>query len=333
MNDNDRVELDFQNPEQNPKEYVPLTKLSLPKSMTEPKTSLSKVNRSKDVIAITACIAGLAVLFGLAGVYGGFLPLMMAIFIGSFTLGLVLSIGLLMSVRSVERAAARKRRGIREIQDRVINNSSASILDDLNQLIDLHMAAKNIDAAEIYSRQLCKAVEKPEHVVDEWMIADFCNMATPEHIKSWFGQFVFIYKAQGPIYLSDKKLIFKPKVKYVRKVGVVEIQLEEIVSITKGSYSRWAKPIRLDFLEIIYKSDGIEEGIIVTPMEFYSDTVWDSNKHVERWHTLIEQARAHRIHRIEQDRLARIAQLMLQMESSVESSTQSGSVQTGAQTT
>ncbi len=275
---------------------------------------LSRVNRSKDVIAIAACVGALALLFGLAAVYGTFVPLFLAFMIGSFLVGLGLSVGLLMSIRSVERMRAKKRRIMREVQDRVINNSSVSMIEDLNQLIDLHMAAKNIDAADIYSRQLCKCVEKPDHVVDEWMIADFCNMATPEHIKSWFGQVVFIYKAQGPIYLSDKKLLFKPKVKYVRNVQSVEIPLEDITSIKKGSYSRWAKPIRLDYLEITYKSDGIEEGIIVTPMEFYSDTVWDSNKHVERWHQLIEQTRELRIRKIEGDRAARIAQLRLQME-------------------
>lgn len=277
-------------------------------------SKVSKVNRSKDVIAISACVAALAVLFGLSAVYGTFVPLFLVVITGSFLVGLVFSVGLLMSIRSVERMRAKKRRCIREIQDRVINNQSVSMLDDLNQLIDLHMAAKNIDAAEIYSRQLCKLVEKNDHVVDEWMIADFCNMATPEHIRSWFGQVVFIYKAQGPIYLSDKVLLFRPKVKYVRNVRTVEIPLEDITSIKKGSYSRWAKPIRLDYLEITYKSDGVEEGIVVTPMEFYSDTVWDSNKHVERWHQLIEQTREQRIRKIQTDRAARIAQLKAQME-------------------
>lgn len=269
----------------------------------------SKVNRGKDVIAITAGVAALGLLFALSAVAGGFAPFMMVVFFGSFLVGLTCALLVLVSIRTVERAAAKRRRSIREVQDRVINNATANMIDDLNQLIDLHMAAKNIDAAEIYSRQLCKYVENSQHHVDEWMIADFCSMATPEHVRSWFGRVVFIFKAQGPLYLSDKKLMFKPKVKYARKVAPVEIPLEDIVSITKGSYSRWAKPIRLDYLEIMYRSDGIEEGITVTPMEFYSDTVWDSNKHVDRWQTLIEQARSQRNKRIGEDRAARLAKL------------------------
>lgn len=115
-----------------------------------------------------------------------------------------------------------------------------------------------------------------------------CYLSTPEHVNSFFGQFVYIYTNKGELCLTDIALEF------VGKIGLTERIPHSILEIGVGRYSRLAKPLRLNFISIRYRSTEVERTLLFTPTTSWAwaTPVWVTNKVVAEWVEALEDARS-----------------------------------------
>ncbi len=104
-----------------------------------------------------------------------------------------------------------------------------------------------------------------------------CYLSTPEHIRSFIGRVLYIYTAKGELQLTAKSLIF------TSKKTSIEIPVDSITTINSGSYSRFAKPIRLDYIAVTYSHEGKVKTILLTPTQSWATPVWNTNKQVASW--------------------------------------------------
>lgn len=105
-----------------------------------------------------------------------------------------------------------------------------------------------------------------------------CYLSTPEHVRSFFGRFVYIYTGKGQLILTAAAL------RFVEAIGpVVEIPLDSIVEISIGRYSRFAKPLGLDYLSIRHQARGQEQTTLLTPTRSWTTPTWQTNKIVADW--------------------------------------------------
>ncbi len=121
---------------------------------------------------------------------------------------------------------------------------------------------------------------------ESFTTGSYCYLSTPEHIRSFFGSFIYIYTDRGELCLTDTALQF------VGKSGSpVEILLRSITDICVGNYSRWAKPIRLDYIAVRYQSGEKERTLLFTPTRSWLTPVWETNKIVAEWVRALEDVR------------------------------------------
>ena len=119
--------------------------------------------------------------------------------------------------------------------------------------------------------------EKGEIMAETIRAQECCYLSTPKHIRSFKGRFIYIYTAKGNLRLTSKSLIFtSTKTSF-------DIHLESITGISKGHYSRFAKPIRLDYIAVTHSCAGREETILLTPAQSWTPLVWKTNKLVASW--------------------------------------------------
>lgn len=115
-----------------------------------------------------------------------------------------------------------------------------------------------------------------------------CYLSTPEHLRSFVGRFIYIYADKGELALTDHDLTF------VGKDGLpLVIALKSIAEIRLGHYSRWAKPLRLDYLAV---RCGNEQVILLTPTTSWATPVWHTNKIVAEWKSVLETAVPKAVH-------------------------------------
>jgi len=110
-----------------------------------------------------------------------------------------------------------------------------------------------------------------------------CYLSTPEHIRSFIGRVIYIYTAKGELQLTAESLTF------TSKKTLVEIPVNSITAIDSGSYSRFAKPIRLDYIAVTYNHTDKMETILLTPTQSWATPVWKSNKLVASWITTLNK--------------------------------------------
>jgi hypothetical protein len=114
-----------------------------------------------------------------------------------------------------------------------------------------------------------------------------CYLTTPEHTRTFVGQYIYIYTDKGELELTDSALHF------VSKGGLrMDIPLSSIIEVRIDHYSRWAKPIRLDYIAVRYRHDGTERTVFLTPTVWWMTPVWETNKLVADWLASIEAARS-----------------------------------------
>lgn len=113
-----------------------------------------------------------------------------------------------------------------------------------------------------------------------------CYISTPAHTRSFIGRFVYIYTSRiGTLELSPQALIYT-----YHDGTALEIGLDKIVEIDRGSYSRLAKPLRLDFISLTYSAGDNQHTIYLTPTRGALTPTWESNKMVEEWFNLLRKA-------------------------------------------
>jgi hypothetical protein len=113
-----------------------------------------------------------------------------------------------------------------------------------------------------------------------------CYLSTPEHVRSFWGTFIYIYTDKGELTLSDDYLRFTGK-----NQPPIEIALKSITDISIGHYSRIAKPMRLDYVAVAYQKNGTERTLLFTPTRSWSTPVWETNEIVNEWAEDLQQAR------------------------------------------
>lgn len=115
----------------------------------------------------------------------------------------------------------------------------------------------------------------------------FCYLSTPEHVCSFVGRFLYIYTDRGELHLSETAL------RFVGKSGVpMEIALDSIADIGVGQYSRWAKPIRLDYIAVRHRHGGEERTVLLTPTPSWLLPTWRTNTVVAEWVEALQAARS-----------------------------------------
>lgn len=85
-----------------------------------------------------------------------------------------------------------------------------------------------------------------------------CYISTPEHVSSFVGSFVYIYTGKGELVLDSENLTF------FGDWTSVAIPLRQIKELRRGNYSRFAKPLRLDYLAVTYEDRGAEKTLLFT---------------------------------------------------------------------
>jgi hypothetical protein len=113
-----------------------------------------------------------------------------------------------------------------------------------------------------------------------------CYLSTPGHIRSFVGRYLYIYTDKGSVSLMDGILRFRGK-----KGRVIELPATSITRVGGGSYSRWAKPFRLDYIEIGYDLGEGAQTILLTPTSSWATPTWKTNGIVAEWNGRIESAR------------------------------------------
>ena len=102
----------------------------------------------------------------------------------------------------------------------------------------------------------------------------FCYLSNSEHNKSIIGRLLYIYTSKGELNLLEKCLTFKNK--YLEfMINYTDIQYIEI-----GNYCRLAKPLKLEFVSIIYGNDLRKETLLFTPTNSWATPVWKTNVQV-----------------------------------------------------
>jgi hypothetical protein len=114
-----------------------------------------------------------------------------------------------------------------------------------------------------------------------------CYLSTPEHVRSFVGRFVWIYTDKGELSLTESSLRFAGK-----KGPPFEIPLAQIEEVGVGHYSRWAKPVRLDYMAVRYRAGGAVQTVLLTPTVSWATPAWETNQIVAQWVGLVNAARS-----------------------------------------
>jgi serine/threonine protein kinase/tetratricopeptide (TPR) repeat protein len=109
-----------------------------------------------------------------------------------------------------------------------------------------------------------------------------CYYSTPEYAQSFVGRFIHVYSGKGELRLDEEKLMFTSE--WFSTI----IPLHAIQNLRVGNHSRLAKPARLDYLVVEYKTNDRIQRILLTP--YQTPLPWAANKCVAEWLMAIRQA-------------------------------------------
>ncbi len=111
-----------------------------------------------------------------------------------------------------------------------------------------------------------------------------CYFSTPEHVRTFVGRFIWIYRAKGSLTLNTEALVCE-----VSNLAC-DIPLRSIQRIEVGHYSRWAKPIKLKYIALTYTSHRQEKTVLLTPTESWTTAVPKTSALVESWAAWLREA-------------------------------------------
>ena len=86
-----------------------------------------------------------------------------------------------------------------------------------------------------------------------------CYISTPEHLRTFTGQVLYIYTSKGELRLDAENLTF------ASNWQSTVIPLQDIRELGIGQYSRLAKPLRLDYLAVTFEQSGQRQTLCFTP--------------------------------------------------------------------
>jgi hypothetical protein len=99
-----------------------------------------------------------------------------------------------------------------------------------------------------------------------------CYVSTPEHTRTFYGKHVYIYSDKGSLVCLGRVLSFHGK------RSDLEMPLDLISDLGVGSFSRRAKPLGLDRIEITYRVGGDQaRTVYVIPAVSALTPTWKTN--------------------------------------------------------
>lgn len=117
-------------------------------------------------------------------------------------------------------------------------------------------------------------------------VQQFCYFSTPEHLASFVGKYIYIYTGKGAIALTPATLVIE--------FGPLQqgVPFAALTGLRIGEYSRRAKIIGLEYLDLTFTANGITRRIYLTPTISAFLPVWETNKIVRRWYEVLTERRA-----------------------------------------
>jgi hypothetical protein len=118
-----------------------------------------------------------------------------------------------------------------------------------------------------------------------------CYCSTPEHLRRFIGR-LYIYTDKGELSLTASSITFAGK-----NPPPLVFPLDSILHLGVGHYSRWAKPLGLDYISVHHRLRDVEQILLLTPTRSWATATWETNKIVADWFAALEAARACHSHR------------------------------------
>jgi serine/threonine protein kinase len=123
--------------------------------------------------------------------------------------------------------------------------------------------------------------EPNEPTVARWC---FSYVSSLQHLRSFYGTFWYIYEGKGRLQLDAGELT------YSDHKDSLCISLHTIRGIRIGQYSRFAKPLGLDYISITYADGEIIRTRLFTPCTSPFAPTWKTNRLVAEWFYVIQAA-------------------------------------------
>ena len=111
-----------------------------------------------------------------------------------------------------------------------------------------------------------------------------CYISTPEHLRSFRGRFIWIYKAKGELRLDSETLSF------TSGWQTVVIPLSSIRRIAQGDYPYSAKPFPIHYIEITFVDRDVERTLLFTPVHRAIMLPDAANRVVADWLSALREA-------------------------------------------
>jgi len=122
----------------------------------------------------------------------------------------------------------------------------------------------------------------------------FSYISSLQHLRSFYGTFWYIYEGKGSLQLDASELT------YADHKDSLCIPLCTIREIRIGQYSRFAKPLGLDYISITYADGKIIRTRLFTPCTSPFAATWNTNRLVAEWFYAIQAA----IRKVQADNIA-----------------------------
>ena len=106
----------------------------------------------------------------------------------------------------------------------------------------------------------------------------FCYFMTPEYRRTFWGKFIYIYQSSGTLELGNTSL------QYTSKRNNITLSKTDIKGIGIGRISKFAKPLKLEYL--IIQTATMEINFV--PTNSALTPVWVTNGIIGKWHNEIK---------------------------------------------
>jgi serine/threonine protein kinase len=123
--------------------------------------------------------------------------------------------------------------------------------------------------------------EPSEPTVARWC---FSYVSSLQHLRSFYGTFWNIYEGKGRLQLDAGELT------YSDHKDSLCIPLQTIREIRIGQYSRFAKPLGLDYISVTYTDGKFIRTRLFTPCTSPFTLTWNTNRLVAEWFYAIQAA-------------------------------------------
>jgi hypothetical protein len=168
-----------------------------------------------------------------------------------------------------------------ETEERIAFKKTSDLWQDVNSLISGNLRLRKFGVADFYSKHLLALSEQYSNLPNRlpiWLISTDCWLSSPDYENSWRYKLGFSFRTRGTLFLTKDMLHFESG-----KIAF-NARIDDIKSLNISWHSRWLKPILQRYIVVSFDDDGLERIFYLTPSYLRTDTVWDTNKLVNKWY-------------------------------------------------